>query len=315
MKSRQVGLVLIALIAIGIAGLIARAVSSGSDELVLSGLLPLSPDVVDTVSLRSGQSTAELRRVGTDATNWRVGDFSVFPLKLLDFWGAVSDIDGAQLVARNPKNHSRMGVADGQGTVMQFFLGGAIQEQFLVGKWSPDVRLCYLRRPRKDEVYSIPCASPDVFDADPDGWRNHTIFRVPRTAVESIAFTYPEEEDFAVAITPLGSVLITEDGQEPADNRLVLNILLALESRLEATGFASKDEMEDLKFDASTPSIVISTLEESEIQTTRLRFIPRDDLSYYVKNTTADSPVYIVDRDLAEFLLKRQDDFALATRE
>ena len=314
MKSRQVGLVLIALIAIGIAGLIARAVSSGSDELVLSGLLPLSPDVVDTVNLRSGRSVAELRRIGTDATSWRVGDFPAFSPKLLEFWSAVSDIDGAQLVARNPANHSRMGVADGQGTVMEFFLGGAIQEQFLVGKWSQDVRLCYLRRPRKDEVYSIPCASPDVFDPDPDGWRNRIVLRVPRTAVESIAFTNPDEEDFAVAITPLGFALISEDGQEPADNGLVLNILLALENLPEATGFASKEEMEDLRFDASTPSIVISTFEESGIPTTRLRFIPRDDLSYYVKNP-ADSPVYIMDRDLVEFLLKRKEDFALATGE
>lgn len=313
MKSRQVGLVLIALIAIGIAGLIARAVSSGSDELVLSGLLPLSPDVVDSVSLRSDQSTAELRRFGTDATNWRVGDFPIFPPKLLDFWSAVSDIDGAQLVARNPANHSRMGVADGQGTVMEFFLGGSIQEQFVVGKWSPDVRLCYLRRPSKNEVYSIPCASPDVFDTDPDGWRNRIVLRVPRAAVESIAFTSPEE-DFTIALTPLGSVLISEDGQEPADNGLVLNILLALENLPEATGFASAEEMEDLKFDASTPSIVINTVDESGIPTTRLRFIPRDDISYYVKNP-AESTVYIMDRDLVEFLLKRKADFALPTGE
>ena len=313
MKSRQVGLVLIALIAIGIAGLIARAVSSGSDELVLSGLLPLSPDVVDSVSLRSDQSTAELRRFGTDATNWRVGDFPVFPPKLLDFWSAVSDIDGAQLVARNPANHSRMGVADGQGTVMEFFLGGSIQEQFVVGKWSPDVRLCYLRRPSKNEVYSIPCASPDVFDTDPDGWRNRIVLRVPRAAVESIVFTSPEE-DFTIALTPLGSVLISEDGQEPADNGLVLNILLALENLPEATGFASAEEMEDLKFDASTASIVINTVDESGIPTTRLRFIPRDDISYYVKNP-AESTVYIMDRDLVEFLLKRKEDFALPTGE
>ncbi|MFQ5858790.1 MAG: DUF4340 domain-containing protein [Anaerolineae bacterium] len=210
------------------------------------------------------------------------GRLPVFQPKLLDFWSAVSDIDGAQLVARNPANHSRMGVADGQGTVMEFFLGGSIQEQFLVGEWSPDVRLCYLRRPSKNEVYSIPCASPDVFDADPDGWRNRIVLSIPRTAVESIAFTSPEE-DFTVAITPLGSVLISEDGQEPADNGLVLNILLALENLPEATGFASEEEMEDLRFDASTPSIVVNTLEESGFQTTRLRFIPRDDLSYYVK--------------------------------
>ena len=308
MKSRQVGFVLIALIVIGVAGLVARAVSSGSDELVLSGLLPLTIDVVDTVSISSDASTAELERIGTE---WRTGEFPVFEPKLAEFWSAVSDIDGAQLIATNPANHSRMGVADGQGTVLGFFLGGAVQEQFLVGNWSPDVRLCYLRRPGKNEVYSIPCASPEVFNSDPDGWRNRIVFRVPRNAVESVGYTYPGEE-FSVGVTERGTVVISEDGEEPADGAQLLNVLLALENLPEATGFASKEEARELSFDASTPSIVIDTIDASGIPTTRLRFIPRDDISYWVKNP-ADPAVYIMDRGLVEFLLKTREDFVLDT--
>ena len=308
MKSRQVGFVLIALIVVGVAGLIARAVSSGSDELVLSGLLPLTIDVVDTVSISSDESTAELERIGTD---WSIGQFRVFEPKLREFWGAVSDIDGAQLVATNPANHSRMGVADGQGTVLGFFLGGVVQEQFLVGNWSPDVRLCYLRRAGKNEVYSIPCASPDVFNSDPDSWRNRIVFRVPRNAVESIGYTYPGEE-FSVGVTERGAVVMSDEGEEPADGALLLNILLALENLPEATGFASKEEARELSFDASTPSIVIDTIDGSGFPTTRLRFIPRDDISYWVKNPR-DNAVYVMDRGLVEFLLKTREDFVLDT--
>jgi hypothetical protein len=308
-KSRQVGFVLIALIVVGVAGLIARAVSTGSDELVLSGLLPLTIDVVDTVSISSDESTAELERIGTD---WRAGQFPVFEPKLLAFWSAVSDIDGAQLVANNPANHSRMGVADGQGTTLGFFLGGVVQEQFLVGNWSPEVRLCYLRRPGKSEVYSIPCASPELFNPDPDSWRNRIVLSFPRDAVESIGYTYPSGEAFFLFATETGAVVVSEEGEEPADGALLLTIMRALGTLPEATGFATEEEARVLSFDASTPSIVIDTIEGSGFPTTRLRFIPRDDTSYWVKNP-ADTAVYIMDRGLVEFLLRTKEDFVLDT--
>ena len=140
---------LMALIAIGIAGLIVRAVSSGSDELVLSGLLPISQDVVTRVTVRSsnGESEARLVRIGDV---WTINNQQAFPPKLAQFWSLVSDIDGARLIATNEYNHRRMGVAEDQGTVVSFYLDEFIQEQFIVGEWSSDVRLCYLRAARED---------------------------------------------------------------------------------------------------------------------------------------------------------------------
>ncbi len=61
MKSRQVGIVLIGLIVIGLAGLIIRVVSAGSDEVVLTGLIPISKDAIDRVVIRSGEQQAELK--------------------------------------------------------------------------------------------------------------------------------------------------------------------------------------------------------------------------------------------------------------
>ena len=43
MKSRQVGYVLIALIVIGISGLLYRVVLGGTDEFILEGMLPINP--------------------------------------------------------------------------------------------------------------------------------------------------------------------------------------------------------------------------------------------------------------------------------
>ena len=121
MKSRQVGFVLAALIAIGIAGLIIRFVSVDPEEEILSGLLPMAGNVVTRITLHDSATDkgADLVRIGEF---WTINNRPVFPPKMDQFWLAVSAIDGAQLIAENPDNHERMGVADGQGTVVSFYL-------------------------------------------------------------------------------------------------------------------------------------------------------------------------------------------------
>ena len=99
-KGRQVGLVLVALITIGVAGLIGRVVSSDSDQIILSGLLTLAQDVVDRIEVQSDESGVQLVR---QQDTWLVGTEPVFVPKLFQFWTAVKDIDGAQLIATNPK--------------------------------------------------------------------------------------------------------------------------------------------------------------------------------------------------------------------
>ena len=169
MSGRLVVVVLVALIALGVAGLVVRVLSSDENELVLSGLLPLSQDVIDRVTIASSESEVELARIDD---KWQVAANEVSRAKLRFFWTIVAEIDGAQLVAKNPANHERMGVAEGQGTIVSFYLGPAIQERFIIGKWDPNVALCYLRRSGKDEVYGIGCPidASEIFGSDSDSW-------------------------------------------------------------------------------------------------------------------------------------------------
>ena len=301
------------LIALGVAALIARLVSSGSDELVLSGLLPISEEVVDKVTIRSADGETEIVKVGDEA--WRIDVYPVFGPKLAQFWTAVDEIDGAQLIATNPANQERMGVAAGQGIEVSFFLGPAIQEQFIVGNWSEDVALCYLRRPGKDNVYGIACPVPasGIFDTDPDGWRNRVVYRVPRQVVETVTFTYPGEE-FQLRTVDGEWVIADVAGDQPADLDEILRLLFVLENLPEAEGFAEEEEAKNLTFDAATPSVRIGTLSDSGFPTTRLRFLKRDDGSYYVKNP-AQPTVYIVDAQVVDLLLQRKQDFLPSTGE
>ena len=304
MKSRQVGFVLMALIAVGIAGLIVRVVSSGSDELVLKGLMPLAADVVDKVTIRTDDSEAELVRTG-DA--WRVARYPAFDPMLSQFWTAVADIDGAQLIGTNPDNHQRLGVAKGQGIVVSFYLGPAIQEQFVVSsKWDPDVRLCYLRRSGKDEVYGIPCLRSEVFDPDPDGWRNPVVVAIPKDEVESITFTYPDEE-FVLRSGDRNWFVVSGEKEQLADLYEVDGVLTSLEV-LVSTGFASDEEAKGVRFDGpDSLSVRVVTKSGAATPTTRLWFLERDDSSYYLKTPT-QATVFLLDKIIADRLLKHKDD-------
>ena len=303
---------LMALIAIGIAGLIVRAVSSGSDELVLSGLLPISQDVVTRVTVRSsdGESEARLVRIGDV---WTINNQQAFPPKLAQFWSLVSDIDGARLIATNEDNHRRMGVAEDQGTVVSFYLDEFIQEQFIVGEWSSDVRLCYLRRPGKTQVHGIECPTPatGIFDSTPDGWRDPVVVAIPQQEVESITFTYPDEE-FVLRVSDGEWVVATGDEEQPADLRQLESVLSVLEVVV-AKGFADEEEAEGLRFDVADASVRIVTTEGASVPTTRLRFLNRDDISYYLK-TPVKATVFIIDKSLADALLKRKADLVSPAR-
>ncbi len=65
MKSRQVGYVLIALILMGVGGLIARIITDSSNQFVMKELMPISGDVIDKVQITEGDITSELIK-GTD---------------------------------------------------------------------------------------------------------------------------------------------------------------------------------------------------------------------------------------------------------
>ncbi|MCI0439759.1 MAG: DUF4340 domain-containing protein [Chloroflexi bacterium] len=307
MKSRQVGFVLVGLIAIGLAGLVIRLVSAGSDEVVLSGLIPISQDAIDRVVIRSADQEAELRRFEQD---WQVNNNTIFTPKLEQFWDAVDKMEngGALLVSENPAYHDRIGVTPEKATLVTFRIGGLDAETFLVGKWEPDVRLCYLRRQGRDEVYAIPCARPDVFDPDPDGWRNPIIVSIPRAEITAIEFIYPEETFSVRPVGPNNWVVTAADGSEqPADLAMVDFLLTIAEQRLIASGFASEEEAQGLNFEQPKAAVRFVTSPNSAFPTTRLRFLDRDDATYFV-STPADATVFILNKALGDAMLVTRED-------
>ncbi len=305
MKSRQVGYVLMALIAVGIAGLVFRVVAAGSDEVVLEGIVQVSPIASDRVLVEGEGMSTELQRLGeAEQLTWFVDDQPVFDPLLARFWQAVTDFYDAQLVSNNPNNHERLGVIQGDAIEVSFFQERrSLQEKFIVGKWSPDVRLCYVRRAGHDETYGIPCPEGNIFNPDPDRWKNPVAASIPPNDIAEIQFTYPEEQ-FLLKPNEEGEWMIYDPtgGENPVDPR-ALNAIMQTVQIVVASGFATEEEAETLNFNVPDAMVRILTHEESATPSTRLRFLAREDGHFYLSVPTTKT-VYIIDgRGIAGLLL------------
>ena len=311
MKSRQVGYVLIALILLGITGLLVRIITDSSNQFVLKGLMPITGDVIDKVQITEGNITTELVRVSEET--WRVGKHTVFTPRMSDFWDHVNDIPNAQLVARKPKHHALLGVSEEGGTTITFFLGPSVQEEFYIGNWSPDVNLCYIRKPGKDEVYVIPCKRDGVFSSDPDTWRNPIVVSIPPETIESFEFIFADSRNNYKVIrgTDEDWIVTTREGDGSGENDGIADtqfmyILIQTISIVPAVGFEEDSIAKTLDFDAPDGSIRINTYRDSGSPTTRIKLLRKDESTYYAK-IPSQSTVFIIDGAMAEFFLSRRE--------
>ncbi len=306
MKSRQLGFVLMALIAVGVAGLIFRIFAAGSDEIILEGLVQVSQQASDRVLVADGEKQTELVRLGeAEQATWFVDDQPVFIPRLEQFWQAVDDLYDAQLISVNPANHSRLGVVDGDSIEISFFIGGrSLQERFIVGEWKPDVRLCYVRRAGHDETYGVPCPAGNIFEPDPDRWKNPVVASIPPNDILEIQFAYPDEA-FVLRPDEEGEwSAYAQDGSENPINPFALNSIIGTLQLVVASGFAEDEEADKLNFAAPDAMVRVITHEDASTPSTRLRFLRRDDLTSYLSIPTTGT-VYIVDNQAVGGLLLR----------
>ena len=238
MGGKQVGYVLIALIVLGIAGIVVRLVSAETEKSVLSGVRPLNENEIDKVVMRDADNEVIVEKRGD---RWWVGQYPVVQLKFEEMWDTAAAFNGAELIASNPDNHGLMGVSPENTTVAQFWKGDGLQEEFFVGDkqyapigekpitpWTPYARLCYLRYPDKDDVYGIFCDFPDRFTPDYRFWANPIVAEVPLDEIEVITFSYPDQR-FDLKVVQSVWVIQSGGTEQQADAEKVLELLRQLE--------------------------------------------------------------------------------------
>ena len=306
MKSRQLGFVLMALIAVGVVGLAFRVISSGSEAVILEGLVQVSQEASDRIVVEGDGSLTEIQRLGQgEQVAWFVDDQAVFEPRIQQFWQAVNDLYDAQLVSNNPANHARMGVIEGEAIEVSFFTDRrSLQEKFFVGVWKPDVRLCYVRRAGHNETYGIPCPGGNIFDPDPDRWKNPVVTSIQPNEIQEIQFTYLDEA-FLLKPDEEGEWnVMSPDGMEGPVNPYALNSIIGTLQLVIASGFATEEEADELNFAVPDAVVRVLTHEDATSPSTRLRFLQRDSDSMYV-SIPSTATVFIVNNRVTQALLLR----------
>ena len=104
-----------------------------------------------------------------------------------------------------------------------------------------------------------------------------------------------------------GWIAESADASEPANVFAVNAVLGTLEGFI-ASGFAAEQETENLDFTGPEGiSIRIITTEDSGFPTTRIRLLPRDDLSLYATTPRRPNTFLIDARAVAGLLLSLED--------
>ena len=316
MGGKQVVFVFAALVILGLAALVFRFISAEPDEILLTGVAPLTEETLDKVVIRNNEFETVIEKIDGD---WQVGPYPVQRRRFEDMWATTVMFDEAELIAQNPENHPLMGVSPENGTLVEFWNQDELVEEFFVGDqqfapigerlitpWQQFVRLCYLRNPEEDDVYGIFCDYPERFKPDPKFWKHPLITEIPRDEVETISFRYPEE-DFSLRIE--NSVwVVSQGGAEvgQADPEKMLELLQAVEY-LVTSDFPTDDELSRLNFDLADITMFIQVRTGSIARSARLLLLERDEGGYFVKRQGQDY-AFIIDDQVAPFILKRISD-------
>ena len=324
MSRRQLGLVGAALVLLVVAAVLAAVLSSSASERELRDVGALTGDTLDRVVVRD--ETTEATLLKEDGT-WMVGPYPVVAWLLEALWATSEQFDGADLVATNPDNHHLMGVTPATGSVVQFWSGGEMLDEFFVGDrefaraapgaeitspWTPSASSCFIRRPGEDEVYSVFCEEPNRFLPVPTWWADPIIVQVIPQDIESVTVQYPDSRYQLNKVSGIEWRL--DDGEQEANLTKTVDVIERF--RLFPAD-AYPDEAEAAAVDFSRTDAVVSlAIEEQDTGVRRditILFVRRDDDYYHVKDAATDWS-YLVTATSTAAILQPRDWFLTSLR-
>jgi len=305
MKTTQVGIVIALLISVALSGLVLRVLADASAPSKLSGLFPISEEVIDQVLIEGDGDAARIVKSGD--SGWRIGIHEAFSLRLTGLWNLSERLKQAHLVAEQEVHHSRLGVDDTNAVRVKFFKGQSVVEELLIGRWSTQSGLSYLRKPANNTVFSVPFNLRSIFDASAKAWRNPVVLDLDPEQITQITFMYPDQR---VALErqlsdSISWYVVTPEGRQAAVNSSVQQVIEHL-TPLFSTDFPSDNEARELSF--SEPDFAIEIISTGETPFKVLSMLERDETSYYVKLADEDT-VFILNQAQSQALLKKADDF------
>lgn len=216
--------------------LVAYLVTRGGGSIDAPSEITAVFDGVDTASVTAVRfihptDTVELRREGDE---WRVNGFRADSGSVARFFESVGEAGGGDLVATNPANHERMGVAGDSLRTLEIDVGGETRT-LLIGNAGPRFSTAYARRPGSDNVFLLEGGLRTDVVRRLDDWRNRRMLAIDTSLVRRVAV---DREGEGYTVVRGDSAWTFEDGSPVVDAQ-IQNVLQQLGGSLVAAGFVS----------------------------------------------------------------------------
>jgi len=288
------------LVVLAVAWAAARFTSGrGGGESAEGFTLALSDDVeIDSVVIATPDET--LRLVAGDS--WTVNGYEAIADAGESLKRALAEVEVGQLVSRNPENHGRLGVADGEGRRFTVYVGGRVQLSIIIGDRARGYRQSYVRQPDADEVYTIQGGLISLAGRSVSDWREKAILSFTRGDITGLEYAYGDTL-LSLARDSVGSWHVGSDG--PAIEETAIGGMLSQLAGLRAIGFAEDAVADTLTWESSARVRVIGP---GGAVLGDLTFLERaEEVGYYVRR--GGSPVvYTLSKYTGDQILKREAD-------
>jgi len=218
-----------------VASLVPRGGGSADAPAALGGVFEgVDAGSVTAVRFIRVEDTIELR---PEAGSWRVNGWQADSGSVARFFDAVAATSVGDLMATNPENHARMGVAGDSARTLEIEVGDSTRA-LLVGNGGPRPSTAYVRLPGQDEVYLLEGGLRAHLTRRLDDWRNRRLLAIDTSRVDRIRV---ERDEDTFTVLRGDSVWAFEDGSEAVASQ-VQSILAQLGGSLVASGIVPDDD-------------------------------------------------------------------------
>jgi hypothetical protein len=237
----------------------------------------------DVSQIRIVEPDSAVIRLEIDDGRWMVNGYVAEDSLLEAMLSRMAAVAPARVIARNPANHARLGVADDSTRRVEIGPAGNPVLVFLLGKAGPEGR--FVRLPDRPEVYVVESAAVRDLDRNQVQWRDPTIASVDTAALHRIAIKR--------GIDPFFDLRRDQSGAWRLDGVLadtaVIRVFLETMVELRATGFPADSFVFAVDFDR--PDAILNVYSST---------LPTDPPSWSLLFATADMR--------PEVLVRRADD-------
>ena len=176
-----VAALLVVAISWGLASLFSRR---GGDSIAATGEIAtffdgVNESSISAVRMAGGAGEIELLPSGD---SWTVNGWAIDSGSVTRFFDTLEEAQVGDLVAANPANHRRMGIATDNASRIELEVD-RLSRTLLIGTQGPRFSTSYIRLPEADEVYLLESNLSTHMARNLDDWRNRKMIAIDTSRV------------------------------------------------------------------------------------------------------------------------------------